>query len=177
MYNRPIEDNDLENLDNHLKELKENFITLNLMQLNFRKSQLAAIKAALLETENELTEALYKDLGVNRHLAYIQSVLGIVGTIDHTLKNLDKWTAPRPVTLTLALWPGSAYVYPQGKGVYLVIGAFNFPINLVLQPLVAAIAAGNCVLMKPSEQAPNVSNYLKKLQCLGPFLQIVFNFF
>lgn len=168
--NRDVGDAELENLDNHLKELKENFITLNLMQLNFRKSQLAALKTALQESEDELAEALQKDLGVNRYLAFLQSITDISATINDQLRNLDEWTKPRPAALNVMMWPGNGYVYPQGKGVYCVFGAWNFPINLVLNPMITAIAAGNCVLVKPSEQAPECSAYLKKLldKCLDP---------
>ena len=118
----------------------------------------------LLDKEVEsLCSALGDDLGKSPSEAFITEIAtsrGEVGALRHGLKS---WSRPRRVRLALVLQPGSARVTREPLGVVLVISPWNYPVNLVLSPLAAAIAAGNCVVVKPSELAPATSSLLARL--------------
>ena len=141
---------------------------------DWRVAQLRALRSLLVDHEDELAEALHADLGKSATEAWVTETGFVVREIDHTLRHLRSWTAPRRVPVPLSLAPGRAKVVREPLGVVLVIAPWNYPVQLCLAPLVGALAAGNAVVLKPSEVAPATSRVLARLlpqhldDCGGP---------
>lgn len=129
----------------------------------FRKEHLKKLKKNIKALENEFAEALQKDLGKSEVESFISETGFLYPEIDHTLANLKEWMQEKPVNTPLAHFPTSSYYTYQPKGIVLNISPWNYPVNLSLAPLVAAIAAGNCTVLKPSEFTPYTNEVLKKL--------------
>jgi aldehyde dehydrogenase (NAD+) len=116
-----------------------------------RRVQLERLKDMLEEREDEFTTALATDLGKSAFEAYTTEIGFTINEIDHALKHLRRWVKPASVGLPVHLRPGSARVHPEPLGAVLIIAPWNYPVQLVLAPLVAALAAGNTAVLKPSE--------------------------
>ncbi|MDO5743749.1 MAG: aldehyde dehydrogenase family protein [Micrococcaceae bacterium] len=129
----------------------------------FRASQLKALERMLEAHEQDFVDALDDDLGKGSVEAKMTEIDMVRAEIDHAQLHLSEWMESRPVKVPLALQPAAAKIEPQPLGVVLVIGAWNYPLQLVLAPLVASIAAGNVTVIKPSELAPATSAMLGKL--------------
>jgi aldehyde dehydrogenase (NAD+) len=122
--------------------------------LSWRCEQLDALRAMLTEQEDAFAEALFADLAKNADEARRTEIHFVVGEIDDTLEHLDSWLAPEEAELPEHLWPGRGAVVREPLGLVLVIGPWNYPLQLLLSPLVGALAAGNAVVLKPSDLAP-----------------------
>jgi len=131
--------------------------------LLWRKQQLQAIKNLVIENEKSLLKALQTDLAKPALEAWITEISYITNDVDHVCKHLSKWAKPKRVSTPILAQPGKSFIKPEPQGTVLIIGAWNYPLQLVLAPLVAVIAAGNCAVIKPSELAPKVSSLLAKL--------------
>ncbi len=131
--------------------------------LSWRRSQLQALVRMCRENEDALARAIFEDLRKPRQEAIVTDIQVVAGEAEHALRHLADWVKPVRVTPALALQPASAEFVYQPYGVALIIGPWNFPVQLVLQPLAAAIAAGNCVVLKPSELAPATAGLIAKL--------------
>ncbi|GAA5227604.1 aldehyde dehydrogenase family protein [Paeniglutamicibacter antarcticus] len=129
----------------------------------FRASQLKALERMLEAHEQDFVDALDDDLGKGSVEAKMTEIDMVRAEIDHAQLHLSEWMESKPVKVPLALQPAAAKIEPQPLGVVLVIGAWNYPMQLVLAPLVASIAAGNVTVIKPSELAPATSAMLGKL--------------
>lgn len=144
-----------------LQGQRDFFATGQTKSLDFRIEQLTRLKAAVLKHQEEIVAAAQADLGRPLYEGYFE--IGVLGELSHILKNLKAWAKPRRVGLGLAQKPGTAWIQPEPKGVVLIIGPWNYPFQLVISPLMGAIAAGNCALIKPSEVAPATSKVVAKL--------------
>jgi aldehyde dehydrogenase (NAD+) len=131
--------------------------------LAWRRQQLGRMKALLVEHEAEFLAALAADLGKPRVEAWATDLGIVISEIEHTLKRLDRWSRPEKVRIPLAQRPGRGRVYREPLGVVLVIAPWNYPVHLALLPMMGAIAAGNCVVGKPSEVAAHTSATLARL--------------
>lgn len=131
--------------------------------LSFRKKNLKKLKAILQNNENRLYEAIYKDFRKGKFDTFLTELNLIYNEIDFFLKNLDKLTAPKKVKTALSLQPGKSHIYYDALGVTLVIGAWNYPYQLTLVPLISSMAAGNTVIVKPSELPENTMHLLAEL--------------
>lgn len=129
----------------------------------FRAGQLRALERMLDAHEGEFLEALAADLGKSAVEAHLTELDLVRGEIDHAQLHLTEWMEAKGVRVPLAFQPASAKVEPQPLGLVLVIGPWNYPVNLVFAPLVGALAAGNCVVLKPSELAPATSELIARL--------------
>ncbi|MFF1574048.1 aldehyde dehydrogenase family protein [Leifsonia sp. NPDC058292] len=138
--------------------------------LSWRLAQLAALRRMLVERAPDFEDALLADLAKNPTESQIAEIGFVVGEIDHTAKHLRRWLRPRRVSVPGALMPARASVVREPLGVVLVIAPWNYPVQLLLAPLVGALAAGNAVLLKPSELAPATSAAMARLvpQYLDP---------
>lgn len=112
---------------------------------------------------DQLAEALEADLAKSPAQAQLTEIGVVLSEIDHTLKNLESWAKPRSLDVPLFLRPASARLQPEPLGVVLIISPWNYPVQLCLSPLVGALAAGNTVVVKPSEIAPHTSAALAEL--------------
>ena len=145
-------------LNEHIVSSYEDELT-NLAKLIFEMGGMVevavsnATRALLKEREAEALAALRSDLGKPTLEGYASEIGFCVAEIDHTLEHLADWVAPEKVGTAQANFPASRAIRRDPLGVVLVIGPWNYPLQLVLAPLVGAIAAGNCVVVKPSEVA------------------------
>ena len=131
--------------------------------LTWRESQLRSLKRLLVEQEEALQGALQQDLSKGVYESYISEIGFVISEVEFALKNLKKWSKTRKVSTPLLAQLGQSYIVPEPLGTILIIGAWNYPVQLVLGPLVAALAAGNCAILKPSEIAVNCSKVIAEL--------------
>jgi len=131
----------------------------------FRAEQLLKLDRALDQHEEKLHEALYADLRKSPLDAYASETGYVQSEIQYVLKKMPRWSRSQAVHIPLMLRPARGKVIPEPKGIVLIIGPWNYPLQLLLSPLVAALAAGNCAVLKPSELAPHTSAALKKMIC------------
>jgi aldehyde dehydrogenase (NAD+) len=129
----------------------------------FRKKQLKALKAAIKAHESEIFDALSADFSKPVFETLATEVAFVIAEIDHALEHVDRWAQPRSLSATLLNFPAQEYAQPEPFGVSLIIAPWNYPFQLAMAPLVAAIAAGNCVLIKPSELTPHTSSVIEKI--------------
>lgn len=130
--------------------------------LAWRRAQLQALRRLLAERETELADALRQDLGKHPTESHTTELGFTRNEIDFTLRQLGGWSRARRVRVPLTLQPARARVAPQPLGVVLVLSPWNYPVQLLLAPLCGALAAGNCVVLKPSELAPATSAALAR---------------
>jgi len=134
----------------------------------WRKQQLRRLRRGIVDTEPQLLDALHADLRKPRQEAYASELGMVMAEIAHAVRHLDRWARPRPRRLPWLAWPGRAHVVPQPLGVCCIIAPWNCPVLLLLSPLVGAMAAGNCAVVKASEFAPATA------QCLTDLINRVF---
>lgn len=145
---------------NHMRKVK---LSKSFSSLEERKMKLTSLKAAILDREDLITEALKADLGKAPFESYMSEVGFILEEIRHALKHLSKWTKRKKVHTPFSLFPARSYIYPEPYGVVLIVSPWNYPFQLCLSPLIGAIAAGNSVVVKPSEYAPKTSEAIRFL--------------
>ncbi|MEU5893592.1 aldehyde dehydrogenase family protein [Streptomyces sp. NPDC047461] len=144
--------------------LRATFNTGVTRPLDWRVSQLQRLRALLVENEQELIEALWKDLRKNAAEAKTQEIDFTVADIDEALANLESWLQPRPVEVPAHFGPATtAYTTYDPLGVVLVIAPWNFPLHLLIDPIIGALAAGNTVVAKPSEMSVHTSAVASRL--------------
>ncbi len=143
-----------------LEALRETFDSGRTRSLAWRLGQLEALEALVLEREDELCEALRQDLGKSRFEAWLGELGVLRAELRHTRKHLAEWVRPERVPVPFPLQPARAEVVREPLGVVLIIAPWNYPVQLALAPLIGALAAGNCAVVKPSEIAPASSAVL-----------------
>ena len=149
----------------------ENFLLNQLQDLvlsgktrneKWRRAQLKSLSNLLENHQQEILKALSQDLGKPATEAFFE-IIAVKQEIKLAQKSLSNWMKTRQINVPVSLKPAQALVQPDPLGCILIIGPWNYPFSLTLQPLVGALAAGNTAVLKPSEHAPNVSNLIKKL--------------
>ncbi|MFZ1160910.1 aldehyde dehydrogenase family protein [Mycobacterium sp.] len=143
--------------------LRKTFATGKTRSIQWRKEQLLALKRLIIENETKIADALEKDLGRSPFEAWLADVASTAGECTYAAKNVGKWAKRRHHRLEMSQLPGRGWVEYEPYGTVLIIGAWNFPFALTLGPAVGAIAAGNTVLLKPSEVAPASSALMAEL--------------
>jgi len=146
----------------HADALRAYFETGATKPLSWRLSQLDALEHFLMEREQDIEDALRADLRKPPTEAFTSEAGIALSELRLTRKKLASWMKPERVRTSKIAMPGRSYIYREPLGVTLIIGAWNYPLHLVLVPLIGAIAAGNCAVLKPSEVAPNVSALIAK---------------
>jgi aldehyde dehydrogenase (NAD+) len=131
--------------------------------INFRKQQLHKLKSIIKENEPLLYQAIHKDIRKSKFETYLTELALIYHEIDTAIKRVSKWAKPQKVKTDLANQPGKSFIIPEPYGTTLIIGAWNYPYQLTFAPLVAAMAAGNTSIIKPSELPPNTSAAIAQL--------------
>ena len=144
-------------------ELKTVFESERTMSLEWRAQQLTALERMMIEHEQDILEALKADLGKHALEAWSTEVSYVASDAAYCRKNLKKWTRRRKVVTPMVGKPGKSWLQAEPLGVVLIIGAWNYPLQLTLAGLAAAIAAGNCAVIKPSELSPATSAITARL--------------
>jgi len=134
--------------------LRATFASGRTRSLDWRRDQLGRLKALLVEREADLLGALKADLGKPPTEAWATDIGFVIGEIDHARRHLARWARPERVWAPMVTRPASARIVREPVGVALVIAPWNYPVQLLLSPMVGALSAGNCVVGKPSEIAP-----------------------
>ncbi len=137
-----------------VRRLRQTFATGRTRSVEWRKGQLRALERLMTENETAIADALDKDLGRSPFEAWLADVASTAGEAAFAAKNVGKWMKRRHRLLEMSQLPGRGWVEHEPYGTVLIIGAWNFPFALTLGPAVGAIAAGNTVVLKPSEVAP-----------------------
>jgi aldehyde dehydrogenase (NAD+) len=128
----------------------------------WRLSQLDALEHFLIERERDIVEALYADLRKPETEAVVSEIGFTLAELRSTRKNLASWMKPERVRTPVIAMPGRSYVYREPLGVVLIMGPWNYPFQTLALPMVGALAAGNCVVLKPSEISSGVSEMLAR---------------
>ena len=151
------------NFQEILNEQKEFFNSQKTKNVKFRKRALQQLKEAILKNEDLMYEAIYKDFGKSKFDTFTTEISFVLKEIEFYLKNLTSLSSPKKVRTNLANQVGSSKIYSEPLGNTLVIGAWNYPYQLSLSPLIAAVAAGNTCILKPSEVAENSMKAMVKI--------------
>ncbi|KAJ6657318.1 hypothetical protein lerEdw1_002685 [Lerista edwardsae] len=160
-----------------VERVRAAFNTGKTRPLEFRIQQLKALKRMVEEKEKEIAAALKADLGKNEHNTYTYEIMSSLGEINLALDQLPQWAAPQHVDKTLMTLTDETYIHYEPLGVVLIMGAWNYPFALVVQPLIGAIAAGNAVVIKPSDLSEHTGKLFEELvpQYLDKDLFLVVN--
>ena len=146
-----------------IEEQRKHFATGKTKSLDYRVEQLKKLRQAILERESLIVAALNQDLRKPELDSYITEIRVSIQEIDYALKHLKKWAKPRRVKTSLETFPSVAQIYPDPLGIVLIISPWNYPFALAISPLIGAIAAGNCAVIKPSESTPTVSQVIAEI--------------
>ncbi|PWA75354.1 aldehyde dehydrogenase 3F1 [Artemisia annua] len=142
------------------EELRRTFKSGVTRTVEWRKTQLRGILKLIKENEQTLFDLLQSELGKHPIESYRDEIGVVKKSADNALRCIDQWMSPKKGWLPLLFFPASKKVVPEPLGLVLIIGSWNFPFTLILDPLIGAISAGNTVLLKPSELAPNCASFL-----------------
>ena len=151
------------NFQEILNEQKEFFNSQKTKNVKFRKRALQQLKEGIIKNEDLMYEAIYKDFGKSKFDTFTTEISFVLKEIEFYLKNLNSLSSPKKVRTNLANQLGSSKIYSEPLGNTLVIGAWNYPYQLSLSPLIAAVAAGNTCILKPSEVAENSMKAMAKI--------------
>ncbi len=153
----------MEKVHNLVKKQREYFQTGETKNLSFRISNLKKLKLAIKKYENQIIEALNKELNKSAFESYATEIGLVYEEINQAVKYLRKWDKPEKVKTPITHFGSSSYIYREPYGLTLIISPWNYPFQLALAPLIGAISAGNCAIIKPSELTPNVSQVIREL--------------
>lgn len=142
---------------------KEYFQSGATLPPKFRLAQLRSLYRGIKRFEPQILEALRSDLGKSAEESYMSEIGMCLTEIRHTARHLREWSRPQRVPTPLMHFPGSSRIVREPRGVCLIIAPWNYPFLLAVGPMIPAIAAGNCVTLKPSEYAPATSAVLEKI--------------
>ncbi|MEX1375887.1 MAG: aldehyde dehydrogenase [Eubacteriales bacterium] len=141
----------------------EYFLSGNTLPYKYRINMLKKLKSAIKKYEEQIFKALKSDLGKSEFESYATEISIVYGEINHTVSHLRKWMKTKRVATPITSFGGISRIYNQPYGVALVMSPWNYPFQLTLAPVVAAMAAGNCVTIKPSSYSPSTSSLIQKI--------------
>jgi aldehyde dehydrogenase (NAD+) len=161
------------NLDDYklnqlMSDQRQFFLSGATKEYKFRVEQLKRLKELVKENEERIFAALKADLNKPGFEAYASEIAFIYEEINFTIKNLKSWMKPKRVWTPMTLFLSSSFIVPEPLGQVLIIGPWNYPFNLVVSPLIGAIAAGNCAIIKPSELAPQTAQVVTDIVSAFP---------
>jgi aldehyde dehydrogenase (NAD+) len=145
-----------------IRKQRDFFQTGKTKNVDFRLQNLKLLKQAIIEHEQDILTALKSDLHKPEFESFATEIASIK-EINYTIKHLRNWTKTKKAAVPLEFFPYSAQIKPEPIGVVLIISPWNYPFNLAISPLVGAIAAGNCAILKPSELAPHTSRIIAEI--------------
>lgn len=147
----------------HLEKMRQYFDSGITKLYAFRKEQLKKLKRSVLAHEQDLYDALFADLKKSPEETWVTETGMVISELNAAIRNLKSWMEPERVPTNLLNLPSGSKVMREPLGVVLIIGPWNYPFQLLINPLVGAVAAGNCVVLKPSEFAPATDRVMKKI--------------
>jgi aldehyde dehydrogenase (NAD+) len=150
-------------LSSIVNKQKEFFAAGKTKEIAFRVESLKKLQGAIRRYEPDVLKALKQDLNKPEAEAFITEIAILLEETNYALKNLKRWTKAHRVKTPMVLFGAKSWIYPEPYGVALIIAPWNFPFQLSIAPLIGAIAAGNCAIIKPSEYAPHTSKVLAQM--------------
>ncbi|MCU0749994.1 MAG: aldehyde dehydrogenase family protein [Akkermansiaceae bacterium] len=147
----------------HIASQRAFFLSGGTRSAEFRRAQLGRLLDAIEKHEEALLAALHADLRKPPTEAYASEIGFVLGEIRHALRHLDRWVKPQSRRCPFITWPSKAAIHPEPMGVALILGPWNYPFQVLISPLVGAIAAGNCAILKPSELAPRTADLVCRI--------------
>jgi aldehyde dehydrogenase (NAD+) len=148
---------------NDFEQMRLYFSTGVTKDYGFRKQHLLLLKQAIKKYEKPLSEALYKDLHKSPEEAYATEIGFVYAEISHVLSRLKSWMEPQRVSSPMVVFPSSSKIIREPLGVCLIIAPWNYPFQLLMTPLIGAIAGGNCAVLKPSEFTKHTSVVVEQM--------------
>jgi aldehyde dehydrogenase (NAD+) len=148
---------------NKLTAMRNFYDSGNTRSFEFRRQQLQKLKEALLKNEAAVYAALFEDLKKSREESWVTEIGFVFAELNNALKNLAAWMRPEKVSTNLLNFPSKSSIVSEPLGVVLIIGPWNYPMQLLFTPLVGAIAAGNCIVLKSSEFSSATTTVMKKI--------------
>ena len=155
--------NIVESINNIVSHQIEFFLTNETKSIDFRLKQLKKLKQVVVKYQDELYDALWKDLHKCKEEASLTEITIVLNEINDHIKNIKKWARPEKVKTPVYLMPSKSYVTYEPFGVALIIAPWNYPFNLMFTPLVGAISSGCCAVLKPSPYSQNTSAVMQKM--------------
>lgn len=149
-------------LNSEIQNVRDFFQTQSTKDIKFRKKYLKALKKSIKKHESDILDALKSDLGKNKVEAYATEVGFVMKELSYLIKELKNWAKTKSVTTPMMQFPAKSFIKYEPYGTVLIIGPFNYPFQLVMSPLIGALAAGNCAVVKPSEMTPQTSMVVQK---------------
>ena len=148
---------------NSVLEKQKTYLSQKNISTKERIQLLKKLKQSIKRNEDEIIKALYMDLGKSEYEAYTTEVGFIYNSINHAIKNIEKWNKVKKVKNDVAQMGAKSYIYNSAYGVVLIIGPYNYPFQLTIEPLIGAISGGNTVVLKPSEYTTNTESIIQKI--------------
>ncbi|MCX7569120.1 aldehyde dehydrogenase [Tumebacillus sp. DT12] len=152
-----------ENIQDLLRRQRDFFASGTPYSVPFRKRQLQILADAVMQHETDVTEALREDFAKPPFETFLTEIGFLMAEIRHTIKHVDRWASPRNVPGTLTLLGAKGTIMPEPLGLTLILAPWNYPFQLALAPLIGAISAGNCAVLKPSELTPHTSAVIARI--------------
>lgn len=131
--------------------------------VNFRLENLKALKKALEKHESKIYEALWKDLHKSEYESFMTETSVVLTELKYHIRKIKKWSHPQRIGTPYYLWPSSSKIYFEPYGCTLIIAPWNYPFQLLINPLIGAVSAGNCAILRPSPYTPHVSAALRDM--------------
>ncbi len=153
----------MEQISNIFNKQKEFFSANETLDINFRINALKKLKIIIKENEELIIEALHKDLRKSDFEAFATEIGILYDELNLHIRKLKSWSKKKRKRTPIIHFPAKSYIYKEPYGVTLIIGPFNYPFQLIISPLIGAISAGNCAIIKPSENSVNTALLLEKL--------------
>lgn len=150
-------------LNSETQNVRDFFQTQSTKDIKFRKKYLKALKKSIKKHEPDILDALKSDLGKNKVEAYATEVGFVMKELSYIIKELKNWAKTKSVTTPMMQFPAKSFIKYEPYGTVLIIGPFNYPFQLVMSPLIGALAAGNCAVVKPSEMTPQTSMVVQEI--------------
>jgi aldehyde dehydrogenase (NAD+) len=146
-----------------LKNQKTFFLTHKTKEVAFRIAQLKKLKEVLLINQTKIEQAIWQDLHKSPEEVYLTEFSMVIHEIDYHIKNLKKWSRPKNVATPLHLLPSSSKIMYEPLGVSLIVAPWNYPFQLLFNPLIGSISAGCCSILKPSPETPTIAKLMETI--------------
>ncbi len=150
----------MQNIPAIIQKQKEFFNSHTTKDVKFRLDALERLREAVIDNEQNIYDALHEDLGKSSFESYASEVGIFLEEIRMHIKKLKSWSKPKKVKTPIAYFPAKSLIYPEPYGIVLIIAPWNYPFLLLMDPLIGAISAGNCVVLKPADYSRNTSDII-----------------
>lgn len=139
------------------------FSTQQTKDIGYRLTQLRKLKQLILDNQEKIEQALWADLHKSPEEAYLTEISIVISEINHHIKQLKNWAKPKRVSTPIHMFPSSSKIVYEPLGLALIVAPWNYPFQLLMNPLVGAISAGCCAILKPSPDAPNIAKVMEEM--------------